>query len=68
MDSVANKNPANKKGETPLHFAATYGNLDIFRLITANVEDKNPVDIFGRTPKSLACFHGNMKLLCLFEN
>ena len=54
MKSVSNKNPADKKMLTPLHWAAERGHLDIFQLIFEAVENKNPRDIFGNTPFHLA--------------
>ena len=39
IDNVEDKNPMNKFGLTPLHFAARMG-----QLIINNVEDKNPID------------------------
>ena len=44
LESVADKNPRNEDGTTPLHDAAIEGHLDIVRLILDNVQEKNPPD------------------------
>ena len=62
------KNPANKFGETPLHFAAMDGHLDVCRLIIDNVNDKHPVTNFGDTPKDLAVENNHVVVSQLFES
>ena len=54
IERIANKNPADNRGFTPLHNAAKWGYLDIMRLIIGHVEDKYPVNNDGKTPKDLA--------------
>ena len=57
---MADQNPANEDGTTPLHDAAIEGHLDIVRLILANVEDKNPADSeSGETPLHFAARVGH---------
>ena len=50
MQSVVDKNPQNHYGQTPLHFAAKAGQLEICRLIIDSVADKNPGYVNGQTP------------------
>ena len=38
MSNAGDKNPADKKGQTPLHEAIIKGNYDIVRYIIENVE------------------------------
>ena len=46
----ADKNPRDKKGNTPLHEAAENGHLDVCKLIMDNISDKNPTNRYGDTP------------------
>ena len=56
------KNPRNRWGETPLHYAASKGHLTICEYIIDKVEDKNPKDINGRTPLHYAAFNGYLQV------
>ena len=49
IDHVENKNPASNGGWTPLHSAASFGHLDICKLIIDNVDNKLPVNDDGKT-------------------
>ena len=49
------KNPANSKGQTPLHFAAKEGHMEVCQLIMENFQDKNPGDLW-RNSFALGCF------------
>ena len=44
------KNPADDQGDTPLHYAAINGNLEMCNLIISNTQDKNPANDRGKTP------------------
>ena len=44
---LQNKNPTDNEGTTPLHIAASEGNLELCRIIINNVNDKNPADNEG---------------------
>ena len=68
MDNVENKNPANNFGDTPLHWAAKEGHLDVCKLIIANVDNKHPVNISGRTPKDLADHRKHVEVSQLFQS
>ena len=59
---VADKNPSNHKGVTPLHCAVTYGKFDICQFIVDNVQDKNPADEFGFTPLHYAVFMDHLEI------
>ena len=51
IDNVAEKNPKNDTGLTPLHLAASKGHFEICDLILKNTNDKNPEDwSYGLTP------------------
>ena len=56
IDNVdeSKKNPANKLGFTPLHYAAILNDLKIYKLIAENIEDKHPKDNTGITPLNIA--------------
>ena len=74
IENIADKNPADYDGNTPLHLAANtpiynapsidYEHLNTCRLILENVGDKNPANNLGKTPKDLA---RNKEILTLFE-
>ena len=53
---MININPQDHNDNTPLHFAAEKGYLNICKLIMQNVYvyDKNPENNFGVTPLHLA--------------
>ena len=57
-----NKNPADDHNNTPLHWAANEGHLEVCRLIIANVQDKNPADHWGQTPMHLAAGGGHLEI------
>ena len=46
--------------DTPLHFAAKNGWLDICMLLWENCEEKNVPGLFGLTPLHLAAKHGHL--------
>ena len=54
MESIEDKAPKDNIGQTPLHYAARRGHLDVVKYILENVEDKNPRDNNGKTPAQLA--------------
>ena len=53
------RNPANSFGDTPLHYAADRGRLDICQLLVENVQDRNPANNKGQTPLELAKTKGH---------
>ena len=55
-----NKNPTNKDGETPLHYASKYGHLDIVKYIMWNIEDKSPKTKYGTAPIHCAAADGHL--------
>ena len=48
IDNVADKNPSNDWGRTPLHNAAEKGFVEICQLLIQNSTDKNPSDNDGK--------------------
>ena len=65
LENVQNKNPTNRLGKTPLHFAASSGHFEIFKLIFKEVEDKHPKDVLGQTPLYFATMQGHLTI-CYF--
>ena len=57
-----------KDGRTLLHWAADYGNLDIYRSIMDKVPDKNPKSKNGVTPLHCAADVGHLDLCQLILN
>ena len=55
------KNPADRYGDTPLHFAAQEGHLEICSLIIENISDRNPFSR-GRTPLHYAAAQGHIEV------
>lgn len=57
IDNKADINVVDNRGSTPLHRAASKGNLDVVKLFMAH-KDKLKIDIkdaYGNTPLHLAC-------------
>ena len=54
---IKDKNPNNKSGWTPMHYAATNGHVEVLKLFLdcPDIKEKNPKDTrWGNTPLSLA--------------
>ena len=56
---LTNRNPSDKNGKTPLHYAAQYGHTDLFRFIFDRATEKNPFDCNWTTPLHLAAVNLN---------
>ena len=63
MHKIEDKNPSHEWGETPLHFAAQFGHLEVCQLIIENVNEKNPKNCEGFTPLQFAARFGK-KTIC----
>ena len=64
MTSTANPNTPNDKGQTPIHYAAWRGHLEIIRLLmTATDGNLIAQDIFGRTPIDVARQFGHSNIV-----
>ena len=50
---VDDKNPRDKTGITPLHFAARNGHRSVCKLIRGKIADKNPATDIGLTPSMM---------------
>ena len=66
IQNVTNKQPRDKLGRTPLHYAAQECHLDICSLILENVNEKHPKDDLGSTPKDVAVERKNEEIVKLF--
>ena len=51
-------NPKDEFGNTPLHYAASRGNLNVVKYIMDKVEDKSPTDSNGNLPFHMAAMSG----------
>ena len=51
-----------RKTKSPLHFAAWYGQLEAYKVISENMKDKNPKDKYGITPLHTAAYRGHFEL------
>ena len=56
------KNPQDAKGNTPLHFAAENGQIEMVQFIMNNVDNKNPVNNSGETPLHWAARNGQRNI------
>ena len=65
LKNISDKNPGNQYMQTPLHYAAITGRLDIFKLIFNSVEKKNPKDFIGNTPLHKAAAGGIDNPTCI---
>ena len=62
MAKVKRKNPQNKLGTTPLHYACLNGHIEVCRLMVGMLEDKNPQNMFGDTPLHQAAKAGHFEI------
>ena len=60
VESGANINAKNDDGESPLHFAAMYGNVQITRFLLSTGADIRIVDDEGNTPLHWAAAAGQL--------
>ena len=66
MEKAAVKNPQDKYGYTPLHWAAKAGHMEIFKIILSNAKEMNPTSYLRTTPISIAAENRNISLcFCL---
>merc|ERR1712029_847388 len=69
LESVTDKNPEDANGETPLHYAAQRGHVEVYRLIMNYVQDKNPASPQGGfTPLHSAASGGHLGVCRLIMN
>jgi ankyrin repeat protein len=62
-------NPPDSDDETPLHKAASRGNLEICELIVGEIENKSPISSSGCTPLHDAAANGSIEIFKLiFDN
>jgi ankyrin repeat protein len=65
LEHAKEKNPADKAGETPLHLAALYGQLETVKLLLEHAKDKNPADNEDTTPLHWAAESGHLEIVKL---
>ena len=70
---LVDKNPKDKFGETPLHFAAQKSHLEVCRLFLDNITDTNlhvnpRAGFRDDTPYGWAQSYGNQAVCSLFES
>ena len=59
----------NSEKQTPLHTSAPKGHLEVYKLLSENVDNKNPKDKHGQTPLHLAALHGHLEFCrCIITN
>merc|ERR1712051_971125 len=69
MEKLQDKSPMCKKGNTPLHMAASFGHLKVCQLIMAEVDNKYPKCNHGLTPLHMAAIKGHLDICKLiYEN
>ena len=68
FDNVQDKEPKDKEGSTPLHYAAKYGNLEVCRLIIGETDNKNPMNSVGWTPLHCAAQNGHEEICNLISS
>jgi len=55
--------PPNKWGNTPLHIAEEYNNINIIKFLVANGADVNAIGRFGNTPLYNAAINGHIEIV-----
>jgi ankyrin repeat protein len=55
-------------GNSYMHLAAQYGQMDIFEMILSGEENKNPKNLNGETPFIVACTKGRMNIAIILLN
>ena len=54
LENIADKNPISHNGDTPLHYAAMGGNLNVCKLIMANIDALEIKNLQNQTPMDVA--------------
>ena len=67
MDNLADKNPGNISGITPLHDAAEKGHIDVCKWFIENVHEIHPEDDDGLRPYDFADMNAFEEIMKLFE-
>ena len=63
MQQNINKNPLNNNEETPMHYAALQGQLEIVKFLITKVTNLEPKDKFGKTPLDRARQGGHQDIV-----
>ena len=67
IDHVSKKSIKNYYGDTPLHFAACYGYLEICEVFIINMKHSNPKNEFGETPLDQALKNNHSSVVEFFQ-
>ena len=67
MDNLADKNPGNISGVTPLHDAAGNGHVEVCKWFLENVFEILPEDDDGLTPYDFADMNAHEEIRKLFD-
>ena len=63
MSSTDNPNAANNdNGNTPIHYAAEKGHIEIVQLLMSSTDNPNAVDNAGFTPIHYAAANGHVEI------
>ena len=60
--------PRNDNEETPLHYAALQGQLEVVKYLIFKVKNKKPMDKFGKTPLDRAQSNGHQDIVDFLLN
>ena len=67
-DRNINIEPRNDNEETPLHYAALQGQLEVVKYLIFKVKNKKPMDKFGKTPLDRAQSNGHQDIVDFLLN
>ena len=62
MQNSDGRNPKNYRDQTPLHFAAMNGYVELCQHLSKYLTERNPQDSDGRTPLHMAAYRGHVEL------
>ena len=63
MAKMTNKEPKDKSGDTPLHWSAALGHLDVVKFLMQQNIDREPRNIYEVTPLHAAALEGHLNVV-----